>query len=145
MIQTCLKFQRSLTDLIAEFNISKFLKKPAIIKKVSFRLSSSFPPHWKLFLRCFNMFIAFNSFVYTLLGIALLCCKVFEIVKVGSSMYAVSRAFFPVCFFSYTRHSYGRHSCCLACLHSHILRAYCNFESKQAIFITLFGRHANNN
>ena len=31
------------------------------------------------------MFIAFNSFVHTLLGIAFLCCKVFEIVKVGSS------------------------------------------------------------
>ena len=123
VIQTCLKFQRSLTDLIAEFNTSKFLKKPAVIKKVSFRLSSPFPPHWKLFLRCFNMFIAFNSFVYTLLGIAFPWCKVFEIVKVGSSMYPVSRAFFPVCFLSCTRHSHGRHSRCLACLHSHILRA----------------------
>ena len=136
---------KDLTDLIAEFNTSKFLKKPAVIKKVSFRLSSSFPPHWKLFLRCFNTFIAFNSFVYTLLGIAFLCCNVFEIVKVGSSMYPVSRAFFPVCFLSCTRHSHGRHSRCLACLHSHILHAYCNFESKQAILITLFGRHANNN
>ena len=86
------------------------------------------------------MFIAFNSFVHTLLGIAFLCCKVFEIVKVGSNLYPVSRAFFPVCFLSCTRHSRR-----LACLHSHVLHAYCNFESKQAIFITLFERRANNN
>ena len=58
----------------------------------------------------------------------------------GSNLYPVSRAFFPVCFLSCTSHS-----CRLACLHSHVLRAYCNFESKQAIFITLFGRRANNN
>ena len=31
----------------------------------------------------------------------------------------------------------------LACLRSHVLRAYCNFESKQAISITLFGRRQN--
>ena len=136
MIQTCLKFQRFLTDLIAEFNTSKFLKKPAVITKVSFRLSSSLPRHWKLFLLCFNMFITFNSFVYTLLGIAFLCCKVFEIVKVGSSMYPVSRAFFPVCLLFCMRHSHGRHLRRLGCLHSHILRAYWNFESKQAILIT---------
>ena len=86
------------------------------------------------------MFIAFNSFVHTLLGIAFLCCKVFEIVKVGSSMYPVSRAFFPVCFLSCTRHSHR-----LACLHSRVLRAYCNYESTQVILITLFGQHANNN
>ena len=86
------------------------------------------------------MFIAFNSFVHTLLGIAFLCCKVFEIVKVGSNLYPVSRAFFLVCFSSCTRHS--RH---LAYLHSHVLCAYCNFESTQVISITLFGRHANNN
>ena len=106
VIQTCFKFQIFWTDLIPGFNTSKFLIKPgAIIKKVSFRLSSSFPPHWKLSLQCFNMFIAFNSFVHTLLGIAFLCCKVFEFVKVGSSMYPVSRALFPVCFLSCTRHS----------------------------------------
>ena len=29
---------------------------------------------------------------------------------------------------------------CLACLRSHVLRAYCNFESKQANSITLFGQ-----
>ena len=34
---------------------------------------------------------------------------------------------------------------CLACLRSHVLRAYCNFESKQANSITLFGRRPNNN
>ena len=140
MIQTCFKFQILWTDLIPGFNTSKFLIKPAIIQKVSFRLSSSFPPYWKLSLHCFNMFIAFNSFVHTLLGIAFLCCKVFEIVKVGSSMYPVSRAFFPVCFLSCTRHSPH-----LAYLHSRVLRAYCNYESTQVISITLFGRRANNN
>ena len=31
-----------------------------------------------------------------------------------------------------------------ACLRSHILRAYCNFESKQANSITLFERRPNN-
>ena len=31
-----------------------------------------------------------------------------------------------------------------ACLRSHVFRAYCNFESKQAISITLFGRRPNN-
>ena len=40
--------------------------------------------------------------------------------------------------------SRGRQSRCLA-LRSHELRAYCNFESKQAISITLFGRRLNNN
>ena len=55
-------------------------------------------------------------------------------------MYPVSRAFFPVCFLSCTRHS--RH---LAYLHSRVLRAYCNYESTQVISITLFGRRANNN
>ena len=33
----------------------------------------------------------------------------------------------------------------LVCLRSHVLRAYCNFESKQANSITLFGRRPNNN
>ena len=37
----------------------------------------------------------------------------------------------------------SRHLCHLACLCSHVLRAYCNFESKQAYLITLFGRHPN--
>ena len=32
----------------------------------------------------------------------------------------------------------------LASLSSHVLSAYCNFESKQAISITLFGRRPNN-
>ena len=30
--------------------------------------------------------------------------------------------------------SHGGHSLRLACLRSHVLRAYCNFESKQAIY-----------
>ena len=40
--------------------------------------------------------------------------------------------------------SRGRLSRRLACLRSHALRAYCNFKSKQAISITLFGRRPNN-
>ena len=32
-----------------------------------------------------------------------------------------------------------------SCLRSHVLRAYCNFESKQVNLITLFGRRPNNN
>ena len=46
--------------------------------------------------------------------------------------------------------SRGRHSCRFAwliysaCLRSHVLRAYCNLETKQAISITLFGRRPNN-
>ena len=31
----------------------------------------------------------------------------------------------------------------LDCLRSHVLRAYCNFESKQTISITRFGRRLN--
>ena len=38
----------------------------------------------------------------------------------------------------------GRHSRCLACLRLHVLRAYCNFESKQASSITLSGPRPNN-
>ena len=41
--------------------------------------------------------------------------------------------------------SRGRHSLPFACLRSHVLRARCNFESKQAISITLLGRRPNNN
>ena len=67
----------------------------------SFRLSLSFPPNWKLSLRCFNMLVAFNFFVPALLGIVFLCCKVFEIVKVGC------RAFFPGCFWPCTSCSRG--------------------------------------
>ena len=33
----------------------------------------------------------------------------------------------------------------LACLHSHVWRSYCKFESKQANSITLFGPRPNNN
>ena len=32
-----------------------------------------------------------------------------------------------------------------SCLRSHVLRAHCNFQSKQANLITLFGRSPNNN
>ena len=53
--------------------------------------------------------------------------------------------FFPACFLPCASRSRGRHSRRLACLRLHVLRAYCNFESKQAISITLFGRRPNNN
>ena len=38
----------------------------------------------------------------------------------------------------------NRYLRCLACLHLHVFHAYCNFESKQANSITLFGRRPNN-
>ena len=38
----------------------------------------------------------------------------------------------------------GRYLRHLACLHLHVFRAYCNFKSKQANSITLFGRRPNN-
>ena len=52
-------------------------------------------------------------------------------------------AFFPVCFLPCTSRSCGRYLRHLACLHSYVLRAYCNFESKRAFSITLFGRRPN--
>ena len=52
-------------------------------------------------------------------------------------------AFFPVCFLPCTSCSRGGDSRRLVCLRSHVLRAYCNFESKQAISINLFGRRPN--
>ena len=54
--------------------------------------------------------------------------------------YPASRTFFSAWFSLCTSRSRGRHSRRLACLRSHVLRAYCNFESKQANSITLFGR-----
>ena len=39
--------------------------------------------------------------------------------------------------------TWGRFSCRLACLRLHVLRAYSNFESKQAKSISLFGRRPN--
>ena len=38
----------------------------------------------------------------------------------------------------------GTHSRRLACLRPHVLRAYCNFKSKQANSITLFVRRPSN-
>ena len=73
-----------------------------------------------------------------------LCYKVFENVKVGSSC-LLGDFFFPACFLPCASRSRGRHSRRLARLRLHVLRAYCNFESKQAISITLFGRRPNNN
>ena len=78
-----------------------------------------------------NMFIAFNFFVPTLLGIVFL-------VKVGSSTLLAElffqQAFYPI---------YIAWLVYLTRLRSHRLLAYCIFESKQAIFITLFRRCLN--
>ena len=52
-------------------------------------------------------------------------------------------AFFPVCFLPCASCSRGGDSRRLVCLRSHVLRAYCNFESKQAISINLFRRRPN--
>ena len=66
--------------------------------------------------------------VPALLGTVFLSCKVVEIVKVGSSTLLGKLSF---------RHAFVRvDSRRLACLRSHVLRAYCNFESKQAIWAT---------
>ena len=40
-------------------------------------------------------------------------------------------AFIPVCFLPCASRSCGRYLRHLACLRSHVLRAYCNFESKR--------------
>ena len=114
---------------------------------ISFRLILSFPPNWKLSLRCSNMFIAFHFFVPALLGIVFFFfCKVFVIFKVRSSTLLAERSF---------RHAFYLVRVVrvgdiriawlvyLACLRSHLLRDCCNFESKQAISITLFGRRPN--
>ena len=100
----------------------------------------------KLSLRCLNTFIAFYSLVPALLGIAFLCCKVFEIVKVGSSTLLAEVSF---------RHAFYlvrdvrvadiAWIVYLACLRSHVFNAYCNFDSEQTITITLFGQRPNNN
>ena len=59
--------------------------------------------------------------------------------------YHANRAILPSWFSACTSGSRGRHSRRLACLRSHVLRAYCSFESKQAISITLFGQRSKNN
>ena len=91
------------------------------------------------------MFIVCYFFIPALLGIVFLCCKVFYIVKVGSSTLLEDLSF---------RHPFVRvvrvadiHVAWLvylAYLRSHVLRAYCNFESKRAISKTLLGRRPNN-
>ena len=75
------------------------------------------------------------------------CFKVFEIVKMGARTLIAELSF---------RHSFYLVRVVrvedirvawlvyLDCLRSNVLRAYCNFESKQAISITLFGRRPNN-
>ena len=138
-----------LTDLIPRFNTSKFLKKKTgrllcgVKNTVSFRLSLSFPPNWKLSLRYFNVFIAFNFFVPALLGIVFLCCKVFEIVKLDQVTLLAEISFQHA--FTVVRLVRGADFLVawlvhFACLRSHVLRAYCNFESKQVFLTNLFGR-----
>ena len=75
------------------------------------------------------------------------CFKVFEIVKLGSRTLLAELSF---------RHSFYLVRVVrvedirvawlvyLDSLRSNVLRAYCNFESKHAISITLFGRRPNN-
>ena len=115
---------------------------------VSFRLSLSFPPDWKLSWCCFNMFIAFNSLVPALLGIVFLWCKVFDILKGGSSTLLAELTFRHTVYLVQDVHVVDIRVAWLvylACLRPHVLRAYFNFESKQAISVTLFGRRPNNN
>ena len=64
--------------------------------------------------------------------------------KVGSSSLLAERALFLACFLPCTSRSRGKHSRRLVYLRSHVLHAYCNFESKQTISSTLFGRRPNN-
>ena len=90
------------------------------------------------------MFIAF-----TLYGIEFLCCKIVErkIVEVGlitllaellsGTFFTLYESFAWETFASLVLFAW------LVLIHSHVLRAYCNFESKRAISITLFGRGPN--
>ena len=88
-------------------------------------------------------FISFNSFVSVLLGIVFLCCKVFEIVKVGWSTPLAELSFRHAFYVvrdvgpADIRVLWLVH---LAWLRSHVLRAYCNLKSKQANSITLIGQ-----
>ena len=133
------------------FHTSKFLEKKngrllgEVKITVSFKLSLSFPSNWNLSLRCFNMFIAFNFFVPAPLRID--CVSLLQGFWGGKSgiMYLASRAFFLACFLPCTSCSRVKKARRFARLRSHVLRAYCNFESKQAISKTKFGRRSNDN
>ena len=76
----------------------------------------------------------FFQYVWFLFPICLLCliCAMY-VTRINAVSWQIARQTF------YSRLVY------LACLRSHVLRAYYNFESKQAISITLFGRRSNNN
>ena len=83
------------------------------------------------------MLIAFNSFIPALLRIEFLYCKVFEIVEVASSTMPAELSFqhafylIRVVRVADTRVAWLVY---LVYLRSHVLRAYFNFESKQAIW-----------
>ena len=77
---------------------------------------------------CFTQCTLFFQYVWFLLPICLLCliCAVY-VTRICAVSWQIARQTF-----------WSRR---LACLRSHVLRAYCNFESKQAIF----RRRPNNN
>ena len=72
-----------------------------------------------LSLSCFNMFISFNFFIPALLGIVFLCCRVFEIVKVGSSTLLAELSFWHA-FYLIVRviHVANIHVTCLVYIHT---------------------------
>ena len=71
-------------------------------------------------------------------------CKVYGVVKVGSGTPLADLSFlyslYPV---RVVRVANIRVDCLLGLFYSHVLRAYSNFKSNQAISITLFGPHPN--
>ena len=83
---------------------------------------------------CFTQCTLFFQKVCFLLPICLPCaiCGSYE-TKISAVLVRQRPAVIRVAWLGY-----------LVCLRSHVLRAYCNFESKQANSITLFGRHPNN-
>ena len=135
-----------MTDFVPRLSTSNFLKKTGrllcdVKNTVSFRLSLYFSLNCKLSLRCINKFIAFNFFVPAMLRVSFLCCKVFEIVKVASSTLSAElslRHAFYVVRVVRVADILVALLFYLAYLRSHVLRAYCNCESKQVISKTLF-------
>ena len=81
------------------------------------------------------MFIAFHFFVPALLEIVLLFffCKVFVIFKVRSSTLLAERSFRHAFYLVRVVRLADIHVAWLvylACLHSHVLRAYCNIDAQ---------------
>ena len=91
--------------------------------------------------RCFNKFIAFNFSVSHYWEFCFFVARFWD--RKSWIKYSASRAFFPACFLPCTSCLRGRHSHCLACLLSYVFPGYFNFDSKQSISKTLFGRRPN--